>query len=998
MAGSGLVFRRRVRALLLVLPVLSSLVFLTVSPIPVDAAAGSRLTGSTRAQTAVAVAKHVAGGDLRKLTRIIVVSERSVVDATLATSLAGVLDRCAPTASCRTAVLLTGPTTLDADTQTAIRDSGLPASALLIVGGPGAINDTVRDSIARAAGWNGSGVNPITRLGGSTRYDTALAITSYVTATKKAQSGDTPSLSFDTLIVVNGDRPADLLLAASLAHGLGQLIVLTRPNDLPDASRWMFALTQPQRITIIGGTTNTTPTLETALRNLLPTSGALTRIGGTDRYETSTLVANLLATNGVTNIAIVSGLDLTDTTTMGLLAQPGAPILYVTPTNIPDTITTWLKANSRLGIIITTIGNTTNTPDTITQTINNTITTSTPKTGTPTPPAPDPDPTLPYFAIEVTTTSPNQSATLPLRGDIDVIINWGAPGLTCPTTKTGSGVTTSAGNVTCTYPTAGTYLIRLDPNTGPGPWLTGFGDWDGYPHAQVIRRVRGWGNLGLTNLDGAFYGATNLTWVATPPSGIGSLIQTFQGATSFNQNISNWDTSSVGSMRGTFTGASSFNNGCQPGIPSCPLNWNTAAVANMNDMFAGASSFNQSLNTWNMAMVEIIAGLFDGATRFNNGCVPNDFTCSVVWNVPPVSDLSGIFKEASAFNQNVNGVSTSASESMLNTFYGATAFNNGCPSGATTPACPLNWNTSNVTNMGLMFYNATAFNQNINSWNTASVSAMNFMFAGAHAFNQPISNWNTSNVTNMSNMFSNALAFNQPISNWNTSNVTNMSYMFFNATAFNQPIGNITTSAVTNMEGMFRGAVNFNQNIGSWNTSAVTNMGVMFYEAHAFNQPIGTWNTSAVTNMSSMFAAAHAFNQPIGTWNTSNVTGMGGMFYRANNFNQPIGTWNTSNVSNSAYMFFEATSFNQPIGTWNTSNVTDMSYMFTQATAFDQNIENWNVRNVTNMNHMFGWATAFNQNLALWCVNKILSEPGSFYYPTGPSALWTLAKPRWGPC
>ncbi|WP_333781161.1 BspA family leucine-rich repeat surface protein [Mycoplasma capricolum] len=69
-----------------------------------------------------------------------------------------------------------------------------------------------------------------------------------------------------------------------------------------------------------------------------------------------------------------------------------------------------------------------------------------------------------------------------------------------------------------------------------------------------------------------------------------------------------------------------------------------------------------------------------------------------------------------------------------------------------------------------------------------------------------IQHWDTSNVTDMSYMFYEAKNFNQPIGNWDTSNVTNMSGMFFGAEEFNQPIGNWDTSNVTNMSGMFFGA------------------------------------------------------------------------------------------------------------------------------------------------------------------------------------------------
>ena len=46
----------------------------------------------------------------------------------------------------------------------------------------------------------------------------------------------------------------------------------------------------------------------------------------------------------------------------------------------------------------------------------------------------------------------------------------------------------------------------------------------------------------------------------------------------------------------------------------------------------------------------------------------------------------------------------------------------------------------------------------------------------------------TSNVSDMSGLFWQAMTFNQSIGNWETSNVTNMNSMFAQAVNFNQPL------------------------------------------------------------------------------------------------------------------------------------------------------------------------------------------------------------------
>ena len=127
----------------------------------------------------------------------------------------------------------------------------------------------------------------------------------------------------------------------------------------------------------------------------------------------------------------------------------------------------------------------------------------------------------------------------------------------------------------------------------------------------------------------------------------------------------------------------------------------------------------------------------------------------------------------------------------------------------------------------------------------------------------------TSNVTDMEEMFYEANSFNQPIGNWDTSKVTNMRSMFFEADSFNQPIGSWDTSKVTDMSYMFGcdaecwlKVTTFNQPIGNWDTSNVTNMYMMFEGAESFNQPIGNWNVSNVTNMDKMFKGADSYSYP----------------------------------------------------------------------------------------------------------------------------------------
>ena len=95
------------------------------------------------------------------------------------------------------------------------------------------------------------------------------------------------------------------------------------------------------------------------------------------------------------------------------------------------------------------------------------------------------------------------------------------------------------------------------------------------------------------------------------------------------------------------------------------------------------------------------------------------------------------------------------------------------------------WKTGNITDMSHACAYDT-FNEPIGTWDTSQVTNMSSMFYNAQIFNQPIGDWDTSQVTNMSCMFHEAHAFNQPIQNWNIHRVTIIINIFLHAHAFDQ--------------------------------------------------------------------------------------------------------------------------------------------------------------------------------------------------------------------
>jgi surface protein len=111
-------------------------------------------------------------------------------------------------------------------------------------------------------------------------------------------------------------------------------------------------------------------------------------------------------------------------------------------------------------------------------------------------------------------------------------------------------------------------------------------------------------------------------------------------ATSFNQNIGVWDTSSVENMSGMFWGATSFNQDIGA--------WDTSSVENMSNMFSGANAFNQDISGWNTSRVTTMSNMFDNADSFNQ-----DIS---IWDTSKVTTMSNMFLSANTFNQNLGSL------------------------------------------------------------------------------------------------------------------------------------------------------------------------------------------------------------------------------------------------------------------------------------------------------------------------------------------------------
>jgi flagellin-like protein len=245
-------------------------------------------------------------------------------------------------------------------------------------------------------------------------------------------------------------------------------------------------------------------------------------------------------------------------------------------------------------------------------------------------------------------------------GTFDYNVSWEEVGGSNSGEQTGVN-----GDTTLNFPSSGVYELSI---TGDIPHIQYDTVFDA--DAPKIISIEQWGTIEWESMNGMFVSATNLdTYNATDEpdlSSVTNMRRMFDGASSFNQDISSWDTSTVTNMRRMFFGASSFNQDIS--------SWDTSNVTDMGSMFQGASSFNQDISSWDTSNVTGMGSMFDGASSFNQDISE--------WDTSSVTYMSIMFDGASSFNQDIS-----------------------------------EWDTSNVTDMSSMFQGASSFNQDLSSWN-----------------------------------------------------------------------------------------------------------------------------------------------------------------------------------------------------------------------------------------------------------------------------------------
>lgn len=168
---------------------------------------------------------------------------------------------------------------------------------------------------ALTAGPVKAAAGSVTRTGGADRYETA------------AKVATTNWTSAENVILVNGLSYADSVSASVLAKKLNAPILLTEADSLNSNAKSALEKLSPKNVYIVGGTGAVSQSVESSL-----SSYKVTRLAGTNRYDTNLAVANKLVDLGVSkdNMLAVTGQAYSDALSAAPVAAAKDQILLLT--------------------------------------------------------------------------------------------------------------------------------------------------------------------------------------------------------------------------------------------------------------------------------------------------------------------------------------------------------------------------------------------------------------------------------------------------------------------------------------------------------------------------------------------------------------------------------------------------------------------------------------------------------------------------------------------
>jgi putative cell wall-binding protein len=225
----------------------------------------SRLAGPDRFGTAAAIAQATFP---QGATDAVIASGAAFPDALSASYLAGRLT---------SPVLLTFADSVPSETLSAL--SALGVQTISIIGGPAAVSANVQSAL-EAAGYR------VRRLAGADRFATAATVAEAFSSATVGSLGSGGS----TAIVASGVNFADALAGSPLSFAGAFPTLLTDPASLSSATASALSTLGIKQVLLLGGTSAVSGAVASSISGM---GIAVTRVGGADRTQTASMIADL---------------------------------------------------------------------------------------------------------------------------------------------------------------------------------------------------------------------------------------------------------------------------------------------------------------------------------------------------------------------------------------------------------------------------------------------------------------------------------------------------------------------------------------------------------------------------------------------------------------------------------------------------------------------------------------------------------------------------------
>jgi putative cell wall-binding protein len=252
----------------------------------------ARLAGADRYKTAVAISKanFVAPQDW-----VVVASGQAFPDALGA----------GPMAAFLAAPLLLVPTSGTLPSAVASELDRLKTQNIIVVGGPAAVSNSMVGQLAKHAP-----ANHTFSIDGQNRYDTAA----------QTSEGFQPPVENVPVYIASGTTFPDALGGGAAAAISSGTMLLTTPTKLPTETVAALKRIKPSKVVILGGTGAISNTVLSQVRSTVGSAVPVTRVGGSNRYDTAARVSAATVTSA-TEVFLANGMTYPD----ALAGGPVAP-------------------------------------------------------------------------------------------------------------------------------------------------------------------------------------------------------------------------------------------------------------------------------------------------------------------------------------------------------------------------------------------------------------------------------------------------------------------------------------------------------------------------------------------------------------------------------------------------------------------------------------------------------------------------------------------------